>query len=84
MNITRMGHYHTPSGEGEKGSCQAAIVTHTSDYDAFEGAPRPDVWVNLLVFGHGGDPIGNRTEVKVSEPREFATFHLSPDCPWGR
>lgn len=86
MNLVRMGHYHTPSGENEKGSCQTAIVAGSSTYDKVEGDPGVvhDVYVNLLVIKHDGVPLGAREDVMVSAPREFATFHLSGDCPWGR
>ena len=87
MNLVRMGHYHTPSGEGERGSCQTAIVAFTNDYD-HPAHPADQVLVNITVFNHSGEFAGNHTFVPVAPPRNEAgtgaTFHLSGECPWNR
>lgn len=73
--LGRIGHYHTPTGEGERGICRTALVTDVSESRGY---------VDLAAFEHEGDVLGARSGVLVSEPREFATFHLGRDCPWGR
>jgi len=90
VNLTRLGHYHTPSGEGERGSCRTALVTFHSLYDEppppeVEGAEKPDVFVNLHVFEHSGESADERQSVAVAPPNEsYATFHLSGECPHAR
>lgn len=74
MNIGRIGHYHTPTGDDDSGFCQKADVVKVFS----------DELVNLDVTDGNGrhEP---RTSVKVSAPLPTtATFHLGTDCPWGR
>lgn len=81
MNITRLGHYHTPSGADEKGSCQTALVVSVEDNEN----PVRSI-VNLVVWTKEGD---ERTHLDVREDDPYlgiergeATFHLSTICPW--
>lgn len=90
MNLVRLGHYFTPSGELEadgtpSGACQTALVCGVEDGDGLE--------VNLQVWEHNGDSLGNRQGVTVldkaqAQDKEWAgtgaSFHLSGDCPFGR
>jgi hypothetical protein len=87
MNLARVGHYYTPQGEGEKGSCQVALVT---GHDEYGGAK--DLTVNVHIFSHTGEDIGSRTDVPVlgleqqarGEFSTSATFHLPSECQYRR
>ena len=82
MNLTRLGHYHIPSGEGETGSCQTALVVAVIKQDPIRSI------VNLVVWEHDGDSQPH-LGVPQDDPfkgieRHEATFHLSGECPFGR
>ena len=82
MNITRMGHYHTPNGAGEKGACQWATVIKVVEDDPTRAI------VNLRVADGDGDEF-KRLNVRQDDPyngiqQAKATFHLSGECPWSR
>lgn len=89
MNLVRLGHYYTPQGEGEKGSCQTALVCGHDEY----GGAAPET-VNVTVWNHRGEPIGNRENVPVMTLEQIhapkpgeenrASYHLSSECPWHR
>ena len=77
MNLTRMGHYHSPYGRSgadpEAGVCSAALVTFVWS----------DAMVNLVVFDQYGRTT--RRSVNVGPPTNDApSFHPSGDCPWKR
>lgn len=81
MNLTRMGHYFTPSdGIDEEtgypnGVCQTATVVDVADEFGE---------VNLFVWQHDGE-TERHTGVEVDLPiADVATFHLSTECPWKR
>jgi len=74
MTLTRMGHYHLPTG-AEEGICQTAVVVFANVED-----------VNVVTWSREGVDQ-RRVGVPVADPRVIrarATFHLSRDCPWGR
>jgi predicted TPR repeat methyltransferase len=82
VNIVRLGHYHIPSGAGEKGACQWATVIKVVADDATRAV------VNLRVIDGDGDDF-RHLDVKQDDAyagieRGEATFHLSDECPWGR
>lgn len=82
VNLTRMGHYHTPSGSGEQGHCQWATVIKVVEQDPLRAV------VNLKVIDGDGDE-DRRLNVQQDDPykgieRGEATFHLSTECPFGK
>lgn len=82
MNIVQLGHYHTPSGAGEKGTCQTALVVGVVTDDPIRAV------VNLKVWTHEGEEE-KHLDVRQDDPyngiqRGAATFHLSGECPWLR
>lgn len=82
MNLSRLGHYHTPHGPGSRGACQTALVT-----DVVEESPNRAV-VNLVVWEKEGDSdsaLGVRQDDPLAgTARGEATFHLGTECPWQR
>ena len=80
LTITRMGHYHTPLGEGDSGLCRAALVCGVNE----------DGTVNLAVYDHSGMSHVAQQSVPVGQPQAntedgaMSTFHLSMSCPFGR
>ena len=80
MNLVRLGHYFTPSGDSDidglpHGSCRTALIVAIST---------PDDLVNLAVWEADGDQQ-KRLAVPVAPPSEAsASFHLSGECPWKR
>lgn len=88
MNLGRIGHYHTPSGADEKGSCQVALVV-----DAGPAPMAGEEDVNLKVWTHAGSseihlgvPVRASLSGDYSAPvdESAATFHLNMDCPYRR
>lgn len=82
MNLVRLGHYHTPSGAGENGTCQTALVVDVVQQDPIRAR------VNLVVWQQDGEQ-DRRLDVQQDDPmkgieRGEATFHLSSECPYGR
>jgi hypothetical protein len=80
MNLVRLGHYFTPTGNMDAaldfpdGTCRTALVIDVEAEDL----------VSLAVWNPNGGQE-HRTGVRVSAPA-FGddTFHLSGDCPWKR
>lgn len=82
MNLTRLGHYHTPGGAGEQGTCRTALVVHVVENDPIRSI------VNLVVWQQDGDSeehlgVPQDDPMKGTERGE-ATFHLSTECPYGK
>lgn len=84
LNLTRMGHYFVPQGEGAGpdglpatfGSCQTAVVVGVNSHE--------DVTtVNLRGWTHEGEEFRHLEVATDADPRS-ASFHLSRDCPFGR
>jgi hypothetical protein len=75
-----MGHYHTPSGAGEQGSCRMAAVAGDNG----------DGTVNVATWNHNGTVGEHHEGVPVGDPQTdaaeaaSATFHLSQSCPFKR
>lgn len=91
MNIGRVGHYHVPGSNSSRGTCQLAHVTGPSvdrTWPLTEGeAPTPVAepgYVNLRVYSHDGNDLGNRTSVPVESSPSVASFHLNQSCPYLR
>lgn len=80
MNLVRLGHYFSPTGESNNeglahGGCRTALIVHVN---AEEGL------VNLAVWNANGGQE-TRLGVPVEGPEEDCdSFHLSGDCPWKR
>lgn len=84
MNLTRLGHYHVPTGRDDSGYCQTALVIAVDEVDVSSFSDTKAETVNLMVWERDGDHFVRR-DVPVAAPAETtATFHLSTDCPWKR
>lgn len=88
MNITRMGHYHTPVHWESDALAPSSSYCWTAQVDGteFHGGAEAGT-VNLHVWDHKGVDQGNRENVVImAEGIETrgASFHLSQDCPDSR
>lgn len=75
IKLGRIGHYHTPGGDGEQGTCQKADVVQT--YPAAEE-------VNLVATTHEGNTVFHSNVPVALVDAHHATFHLNMECPYGR
>lgn len=95
MNLVRLGHYFTPSGDFTSnpkdthddaplipsGSCRTALVAGHDNYGLAAAES-----VNVVVWDHRGYLHGNVTDVPIAPVPlpDGDSFHLSGDCPWSR